>query len=300
MDLCIRKCMTIKNCSQTFQRLVAEARSNLQVHASNKNIRDDYAEITDLSLKFLGIPTQSSFKVPGALNNARYMNKAIYSLKMYLFRNELNLDVETEEKLQRFCLFIAIIYTKFWNQCSVAVDAPYNDLKFLKEMDIFKEFDREVALTGLVALKRHLWYLSDELAPLALFSKKISDDDKDDIGLLLIPGASLSNRTCNSIRHQDALNDIQSLSLINFISTRSSFLLDRLNIDTSFLQECAENWQRMKAYNDAVKKINDLIIPVNDGTERLLRRSELLINNQKVRSETRFQDAIVSIGTHAM
>lgn len=287
-------------CSEIFQRLVVEAKSDLQVHALNKNIRDDYAEITDLSLKYLGIPTRSSFKVPGALNNARYMNKAIYSLKIYLFRNQLSLDPETEEKMRRFCQFIAITYTKFWNQCSVVTDAPNNDLKFLKELDIYKEFDRETALAGLIALKRHLWYLSDELVPLALFSDKVSNDEKDNIGLLLIPGAPSPRRACNSIRHQDALNDIQNLSLFNFISSRSSFLLNRLNIDTSFLQETADNWHRMKAYNNAVKKINHLIIPVNDGAERLLRRSELLINDQKVRSEKRFQDAIVSIGTRAM
>lgn len=129
---------------------------------------------------------------------------------------------------------------------------------------------------------------------LALFSERVSNEEKDLISLLLIGGASTS-RSHNSVRYQDELNDIQNLELHNFVSVRSNFLLNKLEIDFSFLEEIADNWQNIEAFKGAEKKINDLMISVNDGCERLLRRSELLINNQKVRSEIAIQRAIVSM-----
>lgn len=282
------------NDSDALYELALEAKKTLKFHATNKNVRDDYAELTDLSLKFLGVPTSSSFKVPGALNNARWMNKAIYSLKMFLFRHEIGLDQDTVQKLQRFCLFTAIVYVKFWNQCSVTIDAPANDLAFLKEMDYYMKIDNEIALAASTAFKRHLWYLGEELMILSLFSKRVSNEEKDLINLLLTTGASTS-RSRNSVRYQDELNDIQNLDLHDFVSVRSNFLLNKLEIDSSFLEECADVWQNIEAFKDAEKKIKDLMISVNDGCERLLRRSELLINNQKVRSEIAIQRAIVSL-----
>lgn len=284
------------NSSDELRQLVEESKQALLIHARNKNVRHDYAEITDLCLKFLGIQTQTSFKVVGAVDNARWMNKAIYPLKMFLFRYELDLDDETVKKLQRFCLFVAIIYTKFWNESSISIDAPINDLKFLKEMDNYKEFDREIALAGMIALKRHLWYLGDELVILSLFSKKLSNEEKDMFNLMLFPGA-MSRRTCNSLRYQSTLNNIQDLKIHNFVSIRSTYLLERLEIDMSFLQECAEDWHTLETYHQAEKKIKDLVITVNDGSERLLREAELLINNQKVRSEIALQNTMVSIGS---
>lgn len=280
--------------SDALYQLASEAKKILKTHATNKNVRDDYAELTDLCLKFLGVRTSSSFKVPGALNNARWMNKAIYSLKMFLFRNEIGLDRDTIRKLRRFCLFTTIVYVKFWNRCSVTTDAPANDLEFLKEMDFYMEIDTELAETAINTFKRHLWYLGEELIILSLFSRKVSNEEKDLMALILIATTS-APRTHNSVRYQDELIDIENLDLHNFVSARSNFLLNKLEIDQSFLNECAEDWGNFESFKDAEKKINDLMISVNDGCERLLRRSELLINNQKVRSEMALQRAIVSL-----
>lgn len=50
--------------------------------------RDDYRELLDLTLAFLGKPFQNfSFRKPGAYYHARWMSKVIYVLKIYLFRN---------------------------------------------------------------------------------------------------------------------------------------------------------------------------------------------------------------------
>ena len=50
----------------------------------------------------------------------------------------------------------------------MAADAPVNDLKLF--MDILEYPEKVVSASALKALKLHLWYLSEELVPLALFS----------------------------------------------------------------------------------------------------------------------------------
>lgn len=64
--------------------------------------RNDYAfRFNDLVLKFLGIHTEKSFYVPGATNNARFMARGIYALKLYLFRNEIDeLDPEFVQRIR--------------------------------------------------------------------------------------------------------------------------------------------------------------------------------------------------------
>lgn len=59
------------NSNETLH-LVMMARETLQNHAKNITVRHDYAEITDLCLKFLGVQTQISFRVVGAVDNARF------------------------------------------------------------------------------------------------------------------------------------------------------------------------------------------------------------------------------------
>jgi hypothetical protein len=62
----------------------------LQELLSNKNnfLRDDYRELAELCFLILGgkLPRKHSFKSCGVTHHARWMNKVIYTFKIYLFR----------------------------------------------------------------------------------------------------------------------------------------------------------------------------------------------------------------------
>lgn len=64
-----------------------------QIQNKVKNDRHDYIEVLKLSLLFLGeeIPGYKIAK-PGAFSHARWMAKILYSLKIFLFRNQLELS----------------------------------------------------------------------------------------------------------------------------------------------------------------------------------------------------------------
>jgi len=55
--------------------------------------RDDYRELLELAVIFLGgTPTRGiSFLYPGTIHHARWMSKAIYSLKIFIFHNQFKL-----------------------------------------------------------------------------------------------------------------------------------------------------------------------------------------------------------------
>lgn len=98
--------------------------------------RDDYRELLELSIIFLGGNADLKLKIrpPGAMHQARWMARKIYSLKILLLSSQFKMTNEDMVALQDVCLFIVTSYVKPWCQCSSAVKAPYQDLRFLKSL----------------------------------------------------------------------------------------------------------------------------------------------------------------------
>lgn len=275
-----------------IRRMTKNAIDLITLHSQSKNVRDDYAELNDLVLKIFGVETATQFRVVGARNNARWMARIIYAMKTYLFREHLNLDVDFLDSLERFCIFVALVYAKHWNVCSNVVDAPYYDIQLLKELDDYAEIGDEIANVAIAAHERHLWYLSDELIALSLFSEKVSVDEKIDMVAQMTRQAG--ERTENSIKHTAEIDDIKNLQLHHFISGRSFFIFERLQLDAEFLNENPEDWNRLRSYKHAKKTILGLLTVVNDSAERALQLGAITITNQRVQSESRLQDFIIS------
>lgn len=69
--------------------LVSEIKNKIEaieIFLKDKMPRDDYKELLELSLLFLGSSKNIPFKKPDGFSNARWMAKAIYTLKMFLLR----------------------------------------------------------------------------------------------------------------------------------------------------------------------------------------------------------------------
>ena len=97
-------------------------------------MRDDL--LIQLSIIFLGGEKEKKLKIrpPGVMHQARWMARAIYSLKICLLKSHFKNLISMKEKqaLRDVCLFIAIVYVKPWLGCSLAVKAPYQDLGFFE------------------------------------------------------------------------------------------------------------------------------------------------------------------------
>lgn len=107
---------------------------------------------------FLGgdIPRNQPFSPCGPIHHARWMAKAIYSLKLYLFRDQFALTDEEINGLRDICIFLALLYVEAWYTCKSGVDAPNNDLNFIKKAIEYKKIDKIVS--NLVLKKYHCIY----------------------------------------------------------------------------------------------------------------------------------------------
>ena len=104
-------------------KTVAAMKASLE----NKNTRDDYAEECQLSLYFLTGELSAPIRKPGAFHHARWMAKAIYVLKLLMFRKHVKLTWIEEAGLREVALFIVLIYLRTWVEAPSACDAAVND-----------------------------------------------------------------------------------------------------------------------------------------------------------------------------
>ena len=157
-------------------------------------IRDDYKELLLLSRIFLGKidPNEVKFYKPGAEHHARFMGKAIYVLKFYLFRDSLNLSHADRESFLDISLFIVFVYIKFWYTALFALSAPNNDLMLIKTLCKYEDVNKQISEVALSKLKNHLWYLCPETSVLSLFDSQVSEETKKKmVEKLIIKDASL-------------------------------------------------------------------------------------------------------------
>ncbi|GBM63859.1 hypothetical protein AVEN_69872-1 [Araneus ventricosus] len=112
------------------------------------------------------------------MHQARWIARAIYSLKLSLFSSQLKLNTKDKEALLDVCLFIVTIYVKPWLQCILAVKAPYKDLCFLKSLKAYEKVNESISKASLRKFSQHLWYLTDEIAVLALFDDDVDEETK--------------------------------------------------------------------------------------------------------------------------
>jgi len=116
--------------------------------------RGDYLELLHLSWTFLGgVPGSCvKFRAPGAMHHARWMAKAIYSLKVYMFQDQFVLTAAEKKGVTDISLFVALIYSHYWNEEPVAERARLNDARLLAQIQAYSH--RAIGNAAAVAFRR--------------------------------------------------------------------------------------------------------------------------------------------------
>ena len=185
------------------------------------------------------------------------MAKGIYCLKIYLFREQFKL---TTQALRRICLFTATIYVKAWFTAPNSSDAPHNDLCLLQTLECFGLVDKQVAEIALEKMKRHLWYLSEDLIGLVLFSDFVWNSEKEAmIAALKKPSSKTDLRRVDP----KSITEFQAKTLSDFVTERSMNLFTALKIDLKFSSDDPATWVSCLAYLDAKQKVASMKV-IND------------------------------------
>lgn len=237
----------------------------------NGQPRGDYEELLKLTQIFIGESpvTGVKFRHPGAFHHARWMSKAIYSLKIYLFRQQFNLTPQERRGLSSMCLFIVLIYVKAWFVAPYAAQAPNHDLQFLKELTNYQSIDKKISQVALKKISNHLWYLNPQTAAMAFFDKELSVNIKKNMVTKLKVSDEINQGNCNKIVVKN-IKDIEEFldkEMDFFINSGSVEFFERYGIDTEFLNLDPLVWNQNKNFQKGLAIVKGLKV-INDCAER--------------------------------
>lgn len=253
----------------------------IKCQLNNFQPRDDYKELLQLTLLFLGENSTKSVHInsPGAVHRARWMAKIIYCLKIYLFRKQFSLSASELSALRNFNLFAVKIYLKNWFECPKATLAPANDLQMMKDLLKYKATNLKIANAAFKTMSRHMWYLSEKLIGLAFFESTVSVEQKRAMVLSLDKIAPPNPPRKITVDE----NKIANQELHHFVTKNTREFFKEMQICEDFLNKDPSFWTEDDNYLKDQKRLWDLKV-VNDAAERgvaLIQNYNAILTNQE-------------------
>ncbi|QQP36282.1 Uncharacterized protein FKW44_021331, partial [Caligus rogercresseyi] len=262
-----------------------------------KSLRDDYRELLELTLIFLGqVPPRGvRFLAPGPMHNARWMSKGIYSLKVWMFRGQFKLTAREEKGLRQIAIFVSCLYAKAWTLAPEAVAAPRHDLQLLKDLTMYmNNVNEDVGRAVLNKLQGHLWYLSEELVALALFDPLVRVEDKRKIltSLHTKEGEKYPVKRPKLLPSQS----ITGLGLQDMASTNTRRFFQKLRLEEGFLDADPATWLELEDYQTAAAFVQRIAV-INDHAERGVALIQEY-NRKLTRDEDQLQFLLQNVSQH--
>ena len=171
------------------------------------------------------------------------------------------------------------MYIQSWFTSTCATDATVNDLRLIGRIQTFD--DEGIKKASMKMMIRHSWYLSPELATLALFSTQVTNEEKAQLVRNVTPdrGSHLLTKLPVSI------SDLQI----------SQTFFEVTQIDDSFLKMEPVDWSHTMSFTDAVATVAKLVC-VNDCAERGVKLIQEF--NSATKDETRKQYLLQVVEDH--
>lgn len=240
-------------------------------HLTEKHPRDDYRELLELSVIILGgMPPRGIHLIrPGALHRARWMAKIIYTLKIWLLKDQFKLTAREKSGLQRFINFVLLSYITMWFCASQATKAPANDLRFFQSLSAYSTIDKPLSEAVTSVFSRHLWYLSEHLVALALFDPETPSDILEEMVAVMISTEDQEEQGELSKKAKITVSSAAEKRLVDFVSSQSAVLLDRLGCGRGFLRVPPSDWHTNSAFLLGRRRAKALSV-TNDRAERAL------------------------------
>ena len=259
--------------------------------ASSTFKRGDYQELCELIVLYLGgnVPN-FKFKRPGACHHARFMAKAIYSLKMSLCSQFYAMDRDTEKILQRTALFCALFYGPWFLKSSISQSAPRMDIEIIAQMNVYQEYDAVTSKAVLKALQLQAWYLNPFMVAMTLADDDANIDDRCSIAKKLLETEVPTTFTVGKPTFPNIHKD---LKLVDLVDQDTWFLFHVQGMEQDdrhkWLGEDVARWYDdpdYRAFERFIKKID----VVNDRAERGVKLIQEFISSS--RTEEDLQDLL--------
>lgn len=156
---------------------------------------------------------------------------------------------------------------KIWFTAPNAINAPNSDLQLVKDLIDYRKILLEIANAALDKLSRHLWYLHEQLACLALFDETVTVEEKVKIIQKINSQVAVEKP---SKRFGVAYEEITSLSeknISDFVNPNSLFIFKQFELSHEFLCTDPSLWESNLEYKRCYDTFKTLKV-VNDTAER--------------------------------
>ena len=120
-----------------------------------------------------------AFKKPGAVHKARWMSKVLYSLKIWMFQDQFDLNEDLCTGLTDIVLFILLVYFKAWFNAPHSIEAPFNDLEFIRKLKSYESINSRISGITTRKFLNHLWYLNELNIAFSFFDDRVSTEMKE-------------------------------------------------------------------------------------------------------------------------
>lgn len=262
--------------------------------------RGDYKQFLELGKIFLGGSLERKkgweyhIQRPGADHHARWMSKSIYIIKFRLLMHQFSqydLHWQTRRKIEKMSYFVVFAYLRSWFQSPSLSGAANNDLLLYKELQKFKKIHPKTSAATSKVIRRHTWYLTEELIPLALFDISLPEETRAELARKI---GELTMPVDFEIRKPSLPAITLSSTVCDFVGPRSTLMFDLLEVPHTFLLE--PDWLQ-RPESAAMQMSLRHLIPLNDSAERALALATT-INGNMTRTEETYQELVLVIAAH--
>lgn len=189
---------------------------------------------------------------------------------MYLFKSQFFKNSRSSRDvtaLRHICTFIILFYVEIWFTAPRAIRAPQHDLLLMQKLIQFREVNAAASDAALSKVKRHLWYLTGELAALALFDPSVSVEIKLKM-VTAIKQRESSNVDVTRIElSEEQHQSLPEMDLSDFVTKKSMNLFEMCELPHGFLNENPIDWRDDQSFIECSEVFRDLKV-VNDVAER--------------------------------
>jgi hypothetical protein len=231
------------------------------------------------------------------------MAKLIYSIKICLFEQQIQelprgtiATAQQTSKVRDFANFVTLVYSAWWMTCNSETDAPWNDLQFYKSLLAYDAVHPEISQSAIQAFKLHLWYLTTEMVPLALWSNKVPVDTRRALADSLLaakPDNAVTNpqqKFGTGFGKPRFPTDVpMSTTLADLVGPDSWFMFHVLELNSEFLTNDVADWSSSASFNASLVNLNAMNV-VNDCAERGVKLSSDFLASSK--GEEHYQNVL--------
>ena len=180
--------------------------------------------------------------------------------------------------------------------CSSAADAPWNDLQLYQDLLRYEGVSTMISKSEVRALKLHLWYLTEEMVPLALFSSKVPTEQRRTLADKLLAVKPATERVTPLNRFGTGFGKpvfppaiTLSTALADLVGPDSWFTFHILQLNPEFLTADVADWPQLAAYQSSVVNLQALNV-INDCAERCVKLFSDFLSSAK--GEEHYQNVL--------